>query len=214
MKPTQGWMVAMASDVRLDEDHRYWLGSRELYSVTKIIDSQGLRPPIPEIAMEAAEAKSHVGTAVHHGAFMIIAGAKLKEVDERLIGYLSAVQSWWVAKQRVGYKLYAVEEMVYDDGYGYSGTLDNLLALNSRRALFDFKTRPWVEGDKYQLAAYAGAHFAMHGEEAVLTGTRAVVSLFPDGRWREHYFDDPLALDVFRSAAVVYAARVRDGLVS
>lgn len=152
--------------------HRYWLGARELPSVTRVLSDVGVIDETwftPEVAER--------GTFVHEACELIDLG-QLDEatLDDRLLGYVAAYRT---------FLHYAapcwshIEHQVVDPVRGYAGRLDRAGSWDGVvRGVLDLKTgepQAWVA---LQLAAYRRLLPEPH------TWRRFALWLRPDGSYR------------------------------
>lgn len=129
--------------------HRYTLGNREFISVTTALKEAGL---VDERWYD--EASRDRGTYVHRALHLLDQG-KLAEpaVEPAYAGYVLAYRQFRALTAPVWSHH---EHAVYDEVYGYAGTMDRagILQSNNTRVILDIKTGavpPWVGA---QLAAY------------------------------------------------------------
>lgn len=153
------------SELRFEpEGHKYFLGDRELPSVTRILKALNL----VDDQWYQNEYLKPFGHAMHMicGLWVTVQPEKLAELMEReenvaLRPRLKACQEWC---EEVGFVADHVEVPVYDPVYGYAGTLDALGHWNKDDSVVlpDWKSGKvewWVE---LQTAAYERAA-RLHG---------------------------------------------------
>lgn len=139
-------MLTIPTALRLDPEHRYWLGDRELISVTTALKEAGL-VDMAWFSTEAAERGTYV-----HQACDLVDEQDLGIVEPSCAGYVSAYEKFLAdAKPRWEH----VEHRICDPVAGYAGTLDRAGALNRRWTVLDIKTGPPAPWHGLQLAAYA-----------------------------------------------------------
>lgn len=177
--------------LRFDADqHRYWLGDRELPSVTTVLKSAGLIDTSHYTAGDAALR----GTYVHEAVAM----TNLDEdaLDSCLRGY---VKAWRVFMEENVVAITFKEERVCHPTYSYAGTYDCLGTLDGEWWLLDVKTGVHERWHGLQTAAYmdcipyTGKHLR-----------RGAVHLKPDGTYKMVVHADPDDLTVFRAALNIY----------
>lgn len=135
-----------APSLRLDPEHRYWLGDRELISVTTALTEAGL--------IDTAwftDAAAERGTYVHQ-ACELVDERDLGRVEPACAGYVDAYRRFLVdAKPEWQH----TEHQVCDPVAGYAGTLDRLGVMNFAWTILDIKTGPPAPWHGLQLAGYA-----------------------------------------------------------
>lgn len=126
-------------------DHRYWLGDRELLSVTTILKAAGLMES-SQFTMAAADRGTYV-----HQACDLVDDDDLGAIDPACAGYVAAYQRFLAeARPEWAHR----EHAVCDPTLGYAGTLDRAGTLNGRWTVLDIKTGSPAPWHGVQLAAY------------------------------------------------------------
>lgn len=189
------------------EGHSYFLGSRELPSVTKLLGPiTSFEGVPPETLARAAER----GVLVHEATHLWDSGVlDESSVDERLRGYLHA---WKQFLSDTGARVIASECQVYHGPRGYAGTFDKALLLKGRHVLVDIKSAEVLPQTVWpQLAAYLAAYLWMQTQGLLedwfnTRSTRACVQLRADGQYLYRAALRPYAQDfnVFISSVNVY----------
>lgn len=175
------------------EDHTYWLGERQLPSVTKIV-----RPAFgySDEPMAGATGAMALGSRVHELLEWYDQGFVDTEADFETAPYLTG---WRRFLSESGFEIEAVEERVHHPTLLYAGTLDRRGKLRGVPAILDIKTGAPNRGVALQLIGYART-FMAHGASATKiprnlpfhTGTyrRLVVYLRADGTYTCEEFTD------------------------
>jgi hypothetical protein len=193
------------------EEHRYFLGRRELPSVTTILD----------VAFPwegpADDFYRNRGTAVHLACELDDLG-DLDEatLDPTLRPYLEA---WRAFRKRTGFvpDPDGIERRLYHPGKGieYAGTIDRIGLLPSgRRIIIDIKTGSRYPWHRLQLAAYV--NLVSYQDSNPGDYQRGSVTLDRDGCFsfnefsREEY---PVDLAVFRSCQNLYNFKLKHKLI-
>lgn len=131
-------------ELRLDEDHHYWLGERQIPGVTSILDAAGLISPFAKNIWAAKR-----GTVIHQACALLAQGRLDRtSVDDRIQGYVESYEKFldhtgWVAR--------AVEMRLYDPDLMYAGTFDISF---EEDFLIDLKSGAKAKWHAEQLAAY------------------------------------------------------------
>jgi len=157
----------MATITRSDS-HEYTVGGRPFVGVTTVIGSvirkPGLEKWIGSLGNAEAErvrtkAASH-GTLVHALAALVVEGVPsipMGEEDAPAQAQLDAFTDWY---EKYVEEVYAVELMVFHEGYRYAGQLDFLLRMKRHKVptIVDVKSGKAVYPEhRYQTAAYREA---------------------------------------------------------
>jgi hypothetical protein len=152
--------------------HRYWIGTRELVSVTRILQDAGL----VETTWYTETARDR-GTAVHRAAEAMdrdhAIGAGAPDIEP----YLCAYQRFLQEARPVWH---GIETAAADPCLGYAGTIDRWGTLQGEPVVVDLKTGaipPWAP---LQLVAYARL---VPGHPQDPRRRRLVVHLLPTGRY-------------------------------
>jgi hypothetical protein len=177
-------------------EHKYYVGSRELPSVTQILKSVGMYE-----AFYSKEEHRLRGQAVHTACRLICEGRYREEGTHRVVvPFARACQRFIEA---TGYKQIAAEVPMGSVALGYAGTADGWGMVGDQIWLVDFKSGnpPALAGA--QLAAYE----LLLAEQGVAVGSRKIVHLSDDERFRVLSFDETRWKSVWRSALNVYNIR-------
>jgi hypothetical protein len=188
--------VSDAPALRFDEaEHRYYLGSRELPSVTTILKMAGLLNPqhYTDFARERG--------ALAHRALEWFDQGDLDEstLDDRLVPYLDA---WKRFKAEAGFVVSAIELRLASEARGFAGTVDRIGKLAGRPTVLDIKTGSPERWHALQVAAYAS--LVREADSTVTPRVqRACVYLAADGRYFMELHEARQDLAVFDAARVL-----------
>lgn len=143
------------------EEHRYFLGDKELPSVSRIL--KAVFPKEFERVIDPWYAER--GTAVHEATRLHDQGV-LDEttVDQEVMPYLSAYRKFL---SETGFKPIHIESSLSSEIHGFAGTPDRVGDLNGRRVLIDLKSGGPQWWHKYQLAGYAVLCQEVYREEHI-----------------------------------------------
>jgi hypothetical protein len=189
-------------ELRFDPlEHRYFLGQRELPSVSRILDV-GFPVDVPESLLIASRIR---GTAVHLACELDDLGELDEDkLDEELWPYLGA---WRSFKKSSGFVPEAIERRLYHKSLFYAGTIDRIGRLRSgRQIVLDIKTGGKYARYRVQLAAY------LNLLDNPMDYLRGSVTLDPDG---SSSFDEfsretfPEELAVFRSCLNIHNFKLK-----
>lgn len=137
--------------IRFDEkEHRYFIGKREVLSVSKVLELAGIidKRFISEWHLDR-------GVKLHQALEYLDLGAlDLGSVDERILPHVQAYQKFL---SDTGAKIIAIEQIVYSKLFDYCGRLDRIMTLNGRNIIVDLKTNSDPPHSGMQLSAYAQA---------------------------------------------------------
>lgn len=190
--------------LRFDEEqHRYFLGNRELPSVTRVIDNvlsdlSGIHPAV----LSTAAAR---GTAVHKACELSDLGLlDWSALDPILMPY---VEAWERFKAETRFLPTLIEKRVYSETYGYAGTLDRVGLMNDHTVLIDIKSGAVYPSAGVQLAAYNRAALERGAIEYPLP--RYVVQVCDNGKYALHPFTDSADFNVFAAALQIYHFKQR-----
>lgn len=131
--------------LRLDAEHRYWLGDRELIGVTAALTEAGLIDS-RFFTEDAADRGTYI-----HAACELVDRDDLDFVEPEYDGYVAAY-GLFLRDARPNWL--HLEHVVYDATLGYAGTADRVGLLNGAWAVLDIKTGPPAPWHGLQLAAY------------------------------------------------------------
>lgn len=138
---------AIAPSLRFEPtDHTYWLGNRQLISVTTALKEAGLID-----TTWFSDAAAERGTYVHAACDLLDDG-NLGECLPEHAGYVAAYQQFL---DDIEPQWHQREQMVYDEVRGYAGKLDRAGYINDQWTVVDIKTGPKSPWHGLQLAAYA-----------------------------------------------------------
>lgn len=138
-------------NIRLDDQHRYWLGDKRIPGVSEIIRLSGLAT---DYFGEAAQRKRVLGTYVHKAIALDLAG----QLDKNSLAGPVAMYfaGYELFKQDFKIKPLKIEQIIASNKWGFAGTLDFIGNINIPLCLVDWKTSvtPAAETDM-QLSAYS-----------------------------------------------------------
>lgn len=158
------------------EQHRYFLGTREYPSVTRVLSMLDDFEFVPVDVLEAArEFGSHVHLACELDNKGILDEGKL---DPALLPYL---QSWRRFRTESGFIVLDSELRVVHEKCGYAGTLDIVGTLNGALSVLDIKSGIMPRTVGYQTAAYLAAYTAQHGKKPARRYCLQLNPEFPTG---------------------------------
>ena len=181
-------------------EHRYYLGTRELPSVTSILKDVGLVDDT-WFTEEAAER----GTAIHLAVERLHASQPYFNVRSEYVGYMEAYLAF-LASSRFLHE--ASELRVYDPIRGYAGTIDLIGALpNHKHVLIDIKTGSVPPTVGPQTYAYARCLETFHERFALHLKADGTFRLLPLKEWREDEADFLAALRLYTRKRTQYGTR-------
>jgi len=173
-----------ASGIRLCEDHhRYWLGDKELASVTKVLKSTWpLKPDFSAADPHTLEHARERGVRVDKYVSEYLRSGRLRVPAGEWEEVVQLVQSfclWW--KQDAPVK---VQQILHDDEI--AGTCD-VLSPQVNVAIWDVKCTYDIEATyPIQLGGYADLYEKMHGVLPAILGVIQIHKRFPHPQVR-HY---------------------------
>ena len=140
----------------VEETHQYWLGDKELISVTTLMQKHGLAPSYDGVPENVLNAKAKRGTLIH------------KEIEDYCvkgeIGFTDELMLFIDYVTEHGIKVLFNELLVYNDLV--AGTIDLIIAGNT---IADIKTTSslHLEAVSWQLSIYAYLYNLTHEEKVV-----------------------------------------------
>lgn len=197
-----------------EESHTYWLGERELPSVSSIlapvVSFDGINP-------EVLERKSAIGKATHllcewHDLKVAI---DKSSIDDAVLPYFEAYKRFC---REVKPKWALVEVCDHHRTHGYAGTLDRLGWINKEPWQIDLKTVAQVSpATGLQTAAYSGIYASSTAnvpvkDNPLANHKRGALQLKPDGSYRLIEFKDPADWPTFLSLLTIFNWRKKHGL--
>jgi hypothetical protein len=180
-------------------EHRYFVGDRELPSVTRILQDARLADfSAPWFTADVMER----GTLVHAAIALDNEGAlDYDALDPVLVGY---VNGWRRYLDEAGATVLDFERPVCDLAAGYAGTLDAIVSERAqlrRPTLIDIKPALYPSVS-IQTAAYARCAPMPHGYS--LPFVRAAIVLPGDGTYKREPLDDRDDERVFLAAVTTF----------
>ena len=200
-------LVAGAAQITLDDQHRYWLGTRQLPGVTATLQDAGLVDfsGVPPDVLEEARVR---GTETHRATALDDAG----QLDETTLAenVRPRLAAWRAFRAEREFEPILIEHLVYSARHGFAGTLDRVgIVPPSTTVLLDLKATyviPRSVGP--QTAAYQIA-YEEAGNDAMPITERWCVHLRGDGRYKVHPLTDPMDRAVWLAALTL--ARWKEG---
>jgi UDP-glucose 4-epimerase len=114
------------------ESHTYWIGKKEVPSVTTVLEPMQQLDGIPLDVLEAARKRGHL---VHHAcALMLQKNLEWSQVPADIVGYLEAARKF-IKESSV--RVIAVERQMFDPDLKVAGTVDFLGILGRDTGVFD-----------------------------------------------------------------------------
>jgi hypothetical protein len=162
-----------APPLRFDPvSHRYWLGAREVLSVTQILREAGLVD-----ATWFTDAARLRGTLLHRATEAVDHGEAVTTLTAALEPYLAAYAAF-VRDARPVWQ--GIEQPIADGALGYAGTVDRWGTLSGDPAVVELKTGTVPAWTPLQLVAYGRLEL---GEPRVARRRRLALQLLPTGRY-------------------------------
>jgi hypothetical protein len=130
----------------IKENHTYWLGSKQLISVTQLLKKHGLASSYGNAPAEVLRLKAERGTLIHEEIERYIKHGEL--------GFTSEQDDFIRLSSELGLKDMVAEEIVNDDLV--AGTADLMAKGGAGSALVDFKTSISIDKEacRWQLSLY------------------------------------------------------------
>ena len=196
----------ITDQIRLDDEHRYWVGDRQVPGVTATLQDAGLVDfsGVPPDVLEEARVR---GTETHRATQLDDDG----QLDERTLAenVRPRLQAWRDFRAERQFEPIVIEQIVYSQRHYFGGTLDRVgIVPPNRIILLDLKATyviPRSVGP--QTAAYQLAY--NEGLETMPIDERWCVHLRADGRYEVHPLTDPMDRAVWLAALTL--ARWREG---
>jgi hypothetical protein len=159
------------------EQHRYFVGERELPSVTTVLRMLDRFERVPPAVLEAAR---EFGQHVHLACELDNQG--VLDEDSLDIALLPYLQGWRRFRAESGFVILGSEQRVVHHKLGYAGTLDVIGTLCiGALAVLDIKSGILPRTVGYQTAAYAEAYGAQHGKKPMRRYCLQLNPEFPNG---------------------------------
>ncbi len=180
--------------------HRYWLGERELPSVTTLLAPLNHYDHIPPAILANAAER---GRAIHAATEQLDRGHRLDwgRLRDDAIPYLLAWQAFCRDHQP---HWLAIEQALHHPELGVAGTLDRAVILGGRRGVLDLKCTDRLPASVGpQTAAYQALW--NHGRrKSERLRQRWSVLLRPNGRYRLTCHQDPSDYPTFLACLTLY----------
>lgn len=142
------------------EQHRYFVGERELPGVTTVLRMLDRFERVPPAVLEAAR---EFGQHVHLACELDNQGVLDEDsLDAPLVPYL---QAWRRFRSESGFIVLGSEQRVVHRTLSYAGTLDVIGTFHDYLSVLDIKSGILPRTVGYQTAAYAEAYGAQHGKK-------------------------------------------------
>lgn len=176
--------TATVEELRLDDNHRYWLGTKNIPGVNEVLQGVGIIDPSwyePEHAYR--------GQYVHAATHYIDEGDY--DMDSCLPEFRGYLDAWLRAKRETGMDIIDIEQMRWHRTYQFAGRRDRKINWVGREWIADIKTvgTPGAPGPKWAGEALA-AYDMMDPREDRYARGRVSILLYPDGTWRPELWED------------------------
>lgn len=180
-----------------DQEHKYFIDSRPIISVTNTIREAGLS----DYGFSDGSAMDR-GTAIHTVTELFDKGAlNVERIDNPLLPYFSGYLAFLEDHKPT---FLAIEELVGHSTYGYAGRLDRRLILGDHETVLDIKTGQPAAWHGLQTAAYA---------KCIPRPCRRVSLLLSDnGSYKLNYHTNEDDWGVFRAALTIVMWKRNNGV--
>lgn len=139
-----------APDLRRDDDHKYFVGTEELWGVSAVLTDNRLIDD-----KWFTETHSSRGTAIHSELANIARGATpFCFLDPDLVGWVKSGTDFLAMLKDDGAEILGVEVMAYSQLYRVAGTMDLIVRWRGYFWIIDFKSGKAAKAARLQLAAY------------------------------------------------------------
>ena len=136
--------------LRLDEEHRYWVGDREIWGVSAVMADNRLVD-----AKWFDESSRSRGTAIHAELANIARGAEpFSFLDPDLVGWVKSGIDFLSMLRADGAEILGVEVMRHNALYDIAGTIDLVVRWNGSVWIFDHKSGKAARTTRFQAGAY------------------------------------------------------------
>lgn len=161
--------------LRRDDEHRYWLGTEELWGVSHVLRDNRL---VDDKWYD--ETSRSRGTAIHSVLAGVARGLTFDPdlLDPDLAGWVKSGVDFLTTIKADGAEILAAETMRYHSLYKFAGEIDLLCRQNGRMVIYDFKSGKAAKVARFQLAAYS---LLVPLEPTGIPCKKAVVELQKDG---------------------------------
>jgi hypothetical protein len=137
--------------LRIDDEHRYWLGTEELWGVSAVLKDNLL---IDDRWFD--ETSRSRGTAIHSELASIARGAKpFPFIDPDLYAWRQSGIDFLDMLKSDGAEILHVEMMRHHPIYKFAGTMDLVVRWRGYEHILDYKTGKASKATRYQLGAYS-----------------------------------------------------------
>lgn len=193
-------MTTKKEELRLDENHRYWLGSREIPSVSAVLRSNGL---IDTTYM--TDYGRDRGSFVHEATALWDRG----ELDEAVLdpALKPYLEGWKLFRTEIDFEHTHIEQPMAAVLRGFAGTPDRIGFMNKRRVILEIKAGKELPWHKLQCGAYK--HLAE--VNGVRIDDRYAIYLPGDGLYRLRKHDDPGNEQEFLALLAAFHVKINYG---
>jgi len=187
----------------LPETHQYFVGDKELPSVTAILRGCGI---IPNNQYYNNDFSRNVGQVVHVACDLL----NRKNLDwssliPEVAGYVRSYERW---THIIGFEMIASEMAMYSQEWRFAGKLDVVGWVKGKRLLLDLKTGVVLPGTAIQTAGY---EILWQENQKVSIQERGSLKLFPDGSLPKlTIFPNPDDIEIFKACRKIYNWRYQD----
>lgn len=191
----------------LEGPHEYWVGDRQIPSVTQIIRAGGESKDYSDIPEFILRRAGEIGTEVHKTIENYHEGiGELFSDDSSADDYLEGYRKF--ISQGVFEPLLA-EERMYCDCHWFAGTVDLIGFVNNTPSVIDIKTTNTTDLKSWNLQTAAYKHLAIETFEIELEN-RYVIHLKKSGRFSLIKCDYPGAWERFESLIKEYYGELEE----
>ena len=194
------------TEFRVDVDrHEYWLGDRQLPSVTDILEDE---MDFSRVANGTLEYKKAIGQAVH-GAIALGETLDPDSVDPAIIGFLNAYQKFMLEND---VEIIERNRPGFHPLYQFAGTWDEVWRYQGELAMPDIKT-VYTMHPATELQTSAYCEIRNHDSRAKIK-RRFGLQLGPDGTYKLHEYKGKDDFRVFLALLTRFNWRIKHGLTS
>lgn len=198
------------SPLKFDEKmHRYFLGGRAVFSVTKILDLVGITD-FSLVNRDILDRACNFGAATHKATFLWDRGTlDQSSLDASLAPYLDAWKNFKAAEIK---ELLELEAPIWSKRFGFAGTPDRIaIDTRGRLTIVDIKTSTSMSrAVKLQTAGYQIGWEELESPKKIQR--RVGVLLRDDGSYLTEDFNDRSDRDDFVACVRVAAFMLKNGI--
>ena len=177
-----------------------------------IVDGKAFYPSVTTILQDVLKYYYAPGNAEYRGNVVHSLTEKIDKgemtindvLDDTMLPYVQAYENW---KRDIDPYIKEVELTLYSPKYGYAGTLDRIVEIESKTYVLDIKTGSKAKHYRLQLAGYS----LLYSHVCNVILPRIILYLKDNGKYKMEIYEDDNREDLYTWLSVLKVYKFKNG---